>query len=376
MSAVIAWLAWTAQAQETKAGVGSAPTHGVVAPGAKLETLGASFQFTEGPTVNAQGDVFFSDTKASRTYQWRGDKEFSVFRENTNGANGLYFDRNGNLLACEGDAHRVVSVDPQGAVQVLADQYNGVPLNKPNDLWIDPKGGVYFTDPVYGGRLVQDGEHVYYITPDRKKVIRVISDMVRPNGLVGTPDGATLYVSDHGGKKIYKYQVKDDGTLTDKTLFAAVGSDGMTIDAEGNIYLTEKDVLAFDPAGNQIDKIDVPVQPTNLCFVGKDRRTLLITARTAVYAIQCRIPGIGKFQGAGAAGKQGWVNRDGNGRYSLRVCLRSPVVAARSALECGGLPPLSFQIASSRRQSGGKPPHSKALRATLLCGVCAFIDTL
>ena len=272
----------------------------VVASGAKIETLGAEFQFTEGPTVNARGDVFFSDVRANRTYQWRGSGEFSVVRENTHGANGLYFDANGNLLACEGDAHRVVSIDPQGAVQVLADQYNGVPLNKPNDLWIDPKGGVYFTDPVYGGRLVQDGEHVYYITPDRKRIIRVISDMVRPNGLVGTPDGNILYVSDHGAKQIYTYHIKDDGTLANKTLFVSVGSDGMTIDSEGNIYLTERGVLVFDPAGNPIDKIDVPVQPTNLCFVGKDHRTLLITARTSVYAIECRIPGIGKFQGAAA----------------------------------------------------------------------------
>ncbi len=141
----------------------------------------------------------------------------------------------------------MVSIAPDGDVTMLADKYNDKPFNKPNDLWIDSKGGVYFSDPAYGKKTkkYQDGEHVYYITPNRKDVICVINDMVRPNGLIGTPDGKTLYVADHGGKKTYKYKINRDGTLSGKELFVSEGSDGMTMDTSGNIYLTRGDVLIF-----------------------------------------------------------------------------------------------------------------------------------
>ena len=172
---------------------------GIVAPGAKVVQLAKGFQFTEGPAVDREGNVFFSDVRASRTYKWSPDGKVSLFRKDTGGANGLAFDAGGNLLACEGAGGRIVSIDAKGSVAVVAGAYGGKPFNRPNDLWIDPKGGVYFSDPLYGrGSRRQDGEHVYYVTPDRKKVIRVIDDMVRPNGLAGTPDGKTLYVADAG----------------------------------------------------------------------------------------------------------------------------------------------------------------------------------
>jgi gluconolactonase len=216
----------------------------------------------------------------------------SFYRENTNGANGMAFDKDGNLLVCEGGTGRLVAIDSKAKVTVVADTYQGKRFNQPNDLWIDPKGGVYFSDPIYGRtRKSQDGEHVYYVTPDRKKVLRVIDDMVRPNGLIGTPDGKTLYVADHGDGKTYRYTVKTDGTLDDKMLFVSNGSDGMELDSEGNLYITTNAVLVYDSSGKQIARIDIPQQPTNLCFAGKDGKTLFITAGSGIYAIQMNVSG-------------------------------------------------------------------------------------
>ena len=260
----------------------------VTAPGARIERITADLQFGEGPAADAQGNVFFSDIQASLTYRWSTDGQLSVVRRETDGANGLYFDRDGNLLVCEGDQGRLISIDSQGRVTVLADKFNGKRFNKPNDLWLDPKGGVYFSDPAYGTQPVQDGEHVYYLSPDRKSVVRVISDLVRPNGIVGTPDGKNLYVTDHGAKKTYCYRINEDGSLSDKRLFAPVGADGMTIDQQGNVYLCEQAVLVYNAQGDRIDEIRLSESPTNACFGGRDGRTLFVTTRPAFYAVRRR----------------------------------------------------------------------------------------
>ena len=169
----------------------------------------------------------------------------------------------------------------------MADKYEGKPFNSPNDLWIDSKGGIYFTDPRYGPRdnLPQDGEHVYCLSADRTKLIRVINDMVRPNGVVGTPDGKLLYVADHGSNETYCYKINADGTLSDKKLFARQGSDGMTLDEHGNLYLTAQAVNVYDPAGKLIQTIELPETPSNVCFGGKNKKTLFITARTSLYSV-------------------------------------------------------------------------------------------
>ncbi len=265
----------------------------VVADGAKVEKLAGGFNFTEGPAADAQGNIFFTDIPNNRIHKWSLDGGLSTFRENSGGANGLYFDEEGHFLVCEGGGRRLVSIDPKGKVTVLADKYRGKRFNSLNDLWIDPKGGVYFTDPRYGSRdgMEQGGEHVYYLSPDRKKLVRVIDDMVRPNGVIGTPDGETLYVTDHGGRKTFAYKINQDGTLSEKKLIAPEGSDGMTIDNEGNIYLTTSGVAVYDKQGNKIEMIDVPERPANVCFGGADNRTLFITARTSLYSVRMRVKG-------------------------------------------------------------------------------------
>ena len=270
----------------------------VVAPGGKVKKLADGFKFTEGPAADARGNVYFTDIRNNRIHKWSTDGKLTTFRENSGGANGLFFDKDGNLVVCEGDNRRVVSIDMQSGVKVLADRYNNRRFNKPNDLWIDPKGGVYFSDPVYGRvEKEQDGQHVYYITPDGKNVIRVIDDYVRPNGMIGTPDGKTLYVTDRGDKKTYVYTVNSDGTLSNKKLFAPVGSDGMTTDTKGNIYLTTKTVEVYDRDGNKIEIIETPEVPANVCFGGPDNQTLFITARTSLYSVPMRLSGVGKETG-------------------------------------------------------------------------------
>ncbi len=267
----------------------------VVAAGAKVEKLAGGFKFTEGPAADAKGNIFFTDIPNNRIHKWSLDDKLSTFRENSGGANGLFFDKAGHLLACEGGRRRLVSIDIKGKLTVLADKYDNKRLNSPNDLWPDPKGGIYFTDPRYGRAddLEQDGEHVYYLSPDRKRLIRVIDDMVKPNGVIGTPDGKLLYVTDHGGDKTFVYTINADGTLSNKKLFCSMGSDGMTIDDKGNVYLTEKGVTVFNSAGEKIEHIDIDAGWTaNVCFGGRDNRTLFITAQTSLYSVQMRVKGL------------------------------------------------------------------------------------
>jgi gluconolactonase len=267
--------------------------HPVVSPDAVIEKLSDGFVFTEGPAADTKGNVYFTDIPNNRIHKWSTDGELSTFMENSGGANGLYFDKDGNLIACAGGTGKLVSIDLKGKTTVLAESYQGEPFNSPNDLWIDAKGGIYFTDPRYGPRenLPQNGEHVYYLFPDNKRVIRVIDDMIRPNGVIGTPDGKLLYVADHGASKTYVYTINPDGTLSDKKLFDEPGSDGMTLDKNGNVYLTADAVTVYDPSEKQLEIIDVPERPSNVCFGGQDNTTLFITARTSLYAIRMQVKG-------------------------------------------------------------------------------------
>jgi len=271
----------------------------LIASGAKLRKLADGFKFTEGPAADAEGNVFFTDQPNNRIHKWSVDGTLSIFHKSPGRANGLYFDKDGNLLACADLNNELWLIDTKGNVTVLVKAYKGKKLNGPNDLWIDPKGGIYFTDPFYKrpywdrGPIEQDGQHVYYLTPDRKKLIRVADDLVTPNGIIGTPDGKLLYVADLGAGKTYVYNIDADAALSNKKLFCSMGSDGMTIDNEGNIYLTGKGVTVFSPAGKKIEHIDIPVGWTaNVCFGAKDRHTLFITAQESLYALQMRVGGV------------------------------------------------------------------------------------
>lgn len=263
-----------------------------------VEKLAGDFKFTEGPAVDAEGNVYFTDVRAHIIYKWTLEDKLEVFRTESNRANGMYFDKDENLLVCEGSLGRITATTPQGVIIPIATEYNGKKFNQPNDVWSDSKGGVYFTDPKFGGDdadIPQDGMHVYYLNPERNKVIRVCDDFVKPNGVLGTPDGKTLFVADSQGGKTFKYTIQEDGTLTDKTLFVDFGCDGMTLDKQGNIYLTPRKKYTIDvytQEGKFVKNIKFPEMPSNACFGGKDKNQLFVTARTSIYRIQLDAVGV------------------------------------------------------------------------------------
>ncbi|MGD0340587.1 MAG: SMP-30/gluconolactonase/LRE family protein [Bacteroidales bacterium] len=272
----------------------SCSTKSIIAPGSQLQKFAGGLKFTEGPVYDNNGHLYFSDLGANIIYKSSSDGQLSVFRNNSNGSNGLDIDSHGNIVACEGMGRRLVSINQAGVITVLTDNYHGKHFNSPNDLWIDPKGGIYFTDPYYGpnpGSLEQGGQYVFYLSPDHKTVIKVIDNLQQPNGIVGTPDGKLLYVADYKGEETHVYTINGNGTLTHKALFAPKGSDGMELDNKGNLYLTKDNVKIYNSKGNLLETIKVPEITTNVCFGGKDKSTLYITARTSVYSINMRTHG-------------------------------------------------------------------------------------
>ncbi len=172
-------------------------------------------------------------------------------------------------------------------------------MNGPNDVWIRPDGGMYITDPMYARpywtrspEIQQTGQHVYYFPPDRKSLTQVTIDLKVPNGIIGTPDGRFLYVGDLGLNETFRYRIQKDGMLANKTLFCKLGSDGMTMDEKGNVYLTGKGVTVFDRTGNQIDHIDVPEDWVgHVAFGGSDHHLLFITASKGIYGLQMKVRG-------------------------------------------------------------------------------------
>ncbi len=226
--------------------------------------------------------------------------QLNIFSDNSGRANGLYFDSNGNLLACADMDNQIWSFSPDGKHKVQLDSYDGKKLNGPNDLWIHPNGGIFFTDPLYKRNYwtrnpdkQQDGEHVYFMSQDGKKVERVETTLVKPNGIVGSANGKLLYVADIGGKKTYSYRINKNNQLIDKKLFAEMGSDGMTLDQKGNVYLTGDGVTVFNKKGGKIAHIPLSARWTaNVCFGGADKSTLFITAMDGLYTLDMNVKGL------------------------------------------------------------------------------------
>ena len=234
----------------------------VIAPGAKLEKLAGDFQFTEGPTCDINGNVFFTDQPNDRILEWSVDGKLSTFMHPTGRANGMYFDAKGNLIACADEKNELWAITPDKKVTVLIKDYQGKYLNGPNDVWVAPDGAMYITDPFYKrtwwdhNTMALDSEQVYSLSPDGKKLARVTNDLKKPNGITGTPDGKKLFVE------------------------------------KGNIYITGHGVTVFDKTGKQIEHIDVPEPWTaNVSFGGKDHQTLFITASKSLYSIHLIVKG-------------------------------------------------------------------------------------
>jgi len=269
----------------------------VIADGAKLQLVSNQFKFTEGPATDKDGNVFFTDQPNDKIWKYDTDGNLSVFLSPSGRSNGMCFDNNGNLISCADEKDQLWSIDPQGKVTVLLRDYKGKLLNGPNDVFVTSDGKIYFTDPYYQRDYWKrkspdiEGQKVYYLKGTNDPVV-VVDNMIKPNGIVATPDGKYLYVADIEGNKTYKFTIAEDGSLKDPTLFAEQGSDGMTMDNQGNIYLTGKGVTVYNKEGKKIEHIDVPADWTaNITFWGKEKNCLFITASQNVYTLKMKVKG-------------------------------------------------------------------------------------
>ena len=280
--------------------------------------------FTEGPAW-MDGKLFFSNMwfasdwsagspEKSNTIRMNEDGSFSIISKNRQ-TNGLMPLGNGNLAVCDMYGHRLIEMAPNGrVVRTLASEYNGVAFDGPNDLVIDAKGGIYITDPQFtpGLEKTQPGKAVYYLKPDGE-VIRVINpgEMGQPNGILLSPDGKTCYISNTRNMPVGNYvaalDVNDDGTLSNMRLLAKLhlepqvryqeavttGSDGMTIDVNGNIYVaTNMGLQIFDPNGDYIGTVHLPIKPISAVFGGDDMQTIYCTCATKIYSIRANVKGL------------------------------------------------------------------------------------
>ncbi len=271
----------------------------IAAQGATLQRLGGGFVFTEGCTSDSTGNVYFTDQPNDRIMRWNVDGSVVQWMKPSGRSNGTWLDKKGNLIACADDNNQLWSISPDKKVSVLVKDFQGRLLNGPNDVWVRPDGGMYVTDPLYARpywarktESQQTGNHVYYLASGRHAFMKVVDDLRVPNGIIGTPDGSTLYVSDIEAGLTYRYRIEKSGALKDKKLFCKMGSDGMTLDMDGNLYLSGKGVTVFDRTGQRIDHFDVPeAWVGHVCFGGKDHRMLFITASKGIYGLQMKVRG-------------------------------------------------------------------------------------
>jgi gluconolactonase len=265
-----------------------------------LMKIKQAFSFTEGPVADKGGKVYFTDQPNNKI--WRYDPQTTVlweFKKDAGRANGLDIDAKGNIIACADENNEIWSIDTRGhIVKVLLGKVDGKKLNGPNDLWIDRKGGIYFTDPYYQRdywtRTAPEmkEQNVYYLPKGATQPITVSNELVKPNGITGSSDGKYLFVADIGDNKTYKFQINADGTLSGKQLFVAQGSDGITLDNRGNFYLTGNGVTVYDSTGKKIAFMPVPEKWTaNICFGGKERNILFMTAGSSVYHLKMKVQG-------------------------------------------------------------------------------------
>ena len=301
---------------------------GPLAPTASVSVV-ARTSFLEGPAVSADGTLYFSDLIRNTIFAMTPAGAVSTFRADSGRTNGNTFDAKGRLVSCEGaeqgpgGRRRVVRTDmTTGAVEVLTDRFEGRRYNAPNDVCVDAKGRVWFTDPYYGedrASLEMGAEAVYRIDPDGK-VSRVLSQpqIERPNGLAVTPDASTLYLIDSnsrpgGNRKIWAFELADDGTPVpgrQRLVFdfgRGRGGDGMRLDTLGNLWVAAgiaiprtsgettdvpPGVYVIAPEGKLLGRVPIPEDViTNLAFGGPDRKTLYVTAGKSIVKVPVGVAG-------------------------------------------------------------------------------------
>jgi len=290
----------------------------VINPNARVEKVLDGFQFTEGPVWHPDGYLLFSDIPANTIYKYTPGKEVEVYLKNSGfigtdtiadgpGSNGLTMDRSGNLYICQHGARQVVKVNEAGDVQPIAAHYVGRRLNSPNDIVVRSDGLVYFTDPPWGLRGLDNDpakelpfQGLFLL--NKNDLIVLDAELSRPNGLCFSPDEDYLYVGNLDGpsKEYYRYEVLPDGNLYNKELFFSANAltgtgspDGMKADEKGNLYFTGPGgVLVLNQKGILLGIINLPEQPANLAWGGNDGKTLYLTCRTSIYKVKVRNQGI------------------------------------------------------------------------------------
>ncbi len=306
----------------------STPNTGLIATDAQIEVLGTGYAFTEGPAVDKDGNVFFTDQPNDIIYKWDAStNQISPFLEGTGRSNGMAFDKEGYLITCAdmyGELWRINPTDKSHVV--LVDNYNGNRLNGPNDVWVNPtNGGLYITDPIFPRDYWDDedprkqgwppvhseqadegkGGHVYYLAPGSSELVRVTTQGdwdadSWPNGVVGTPDGKKLYVNKWEGDNMggtWIFDIGSDGSLSNMRKFSDIGGDGMSMDEKGNIYISNgMGVVVLDPDGNKLMTIYTGGGATNNVFAGTDQKTLFITGPPdKATALKMNVKGVEKF---------------------------------------------------------------------------------
>lgn len=271
--------------------------HSLVAPEAKLELIAKDFAFTEGPAADRKGNVYFTDQPNNKIWKYSTNGKLSVYMDKAGRSNGLYFDKQENLIACADENNQLWSIK-NGKIEKLVLDYQDTLLNGPNDVWVAPNGNIYFTDPYYQRdywtRKKPDLKvQALYLYDRRGTLIQLDSTFKQPNGIIGTSDGKWLYVADIGGNKTYRYAITKDGLLSDKQLFVDQGSDGMTLDNEGNLYLTGNGITIYNNKGKKIEYIAIPSKWTgNVCFGGSEKNLLFITASDKIFTLKMRVKGV------------------------------------------------------------------------------------
>lgn len=275
-----------------------AQSNKLVKKGGEVRELSTQFKFTEGPAIAPNGDVYFTDQPNNNIWKWDAQTDqLSLFKSEAGRSNGLFFDNEGNLIACADENTELWKITPNGEAEVLLGKHMDSKFNGPNDLWIAKNGYIYFTDPFYKrpwwdyNEMPQSKKNVYLFKPETKELSIVASEFIQPNGIVG--DDKVIYVADIGDKKTYRYDILPNGTLSERTLFCEMGSDGMTLDHKGNLYLTGSGVTVFNSTGEKIHHIEIPQKWTaNITFGGKKQKTLFVTASTGVYTLPMKVRGI------------------------------------------------------------------------------------
>lgn len=275
-----------------------------LAPGAQGEKAVSGCRFTEGPALDADGNLYFSDGPNDRIMRRSPDGTVSIFRQPCGQTNGMKFDAEGRLVMCQSAGakgkRRVARIEVDGKEIVLAEAYEGKKLNAPNDLTIAVNGRIYFTDMAPPNATNLELPSAVYRIDAPGQVVRVIDNLGRPNGIVLTPDNKTLYVSDRAEQKLHRYDVAADGSLSNDSVVYDFspdrGIDGMCLDAEGNIVAAAGQgattgLFVVSPQGKLLLHKPVPEFATNVCFAGEDFRELFITASTSVYRFKTVKPG-------------------------------------------------------------------------------------